>query len=362
MFQATESERGLDAIDELMGSDPAKWTSHDGSGLLSRRNLARFAAPAVTVMIIVVALLVLQQALAEVRFADVWHAAGSIKWSNLALSIGLVALSYLFLTGYDEFGLRYVGKRLPYPRVAMGSFISYAFANNLGFALLTGGSVRYRIYSPSGVSTADVAILTVMAGITFILSATLVIGLCLLLAPAALAAMTGLPIALNVLLGTVLLTTLGVYIGWVGSGTGPKSLQWGSWKIDMPGVTSTLAQFAVGCGDIVCAAAALYVLLPTSTTVDFWVFVGVFAAAITLGLISSIPGGVGVFEGIILFAVPNATADQLLASLLVFRCVYYLLPLLCALALLLWHEMRAQDARAGWQSLLRNLGRGQPRT
>jgi uncharacterized membrane protein YbhN (UPF0104 family) len=357
MYSLIDRDGGLHPPEHLMATDamapePMNWTSQAAAAMparwLNRRMLGRIAAPVLTAVIIVVALLVLHETLKGVRFADVWLALTSIPIMYLGLSVALVAASYVFLTGYDELCLRFLGKRLPYRVVALGSFISYAFANNLGFALLTGGSVRYQIFKNYGVSTAEVAIVTVMSAITFILAASLVVGSCMLLAPDALAAMTGFPVAFNVLLGTSLLTALAVYVGWVASGTAPKTLSWGTWSIDLPGARSTLGQLLVGCGDIACAAGALYILLPASTDVNYFVFVGIFAAAITLGLISSVPGGVGVFEGIILFAVPNATADQLIASLLAFRCAYYLLPLLVALVLLLWHETRRASATSKW--------------
>jgi glycosyltransferase 2 family protein len=353
------------AATDAMAAEPMKWLANwprlpegwlagwQSGHWLDRRLLGRVLPPLVTAIIVVVALLVLHETLKGVRFGDVWLALTSIPLSHLALSVVLVAASYLFLTGYDQLCLRFLGKRLPFGIVTLGSFISYAFANNLGFALLTGGSVRYQIFKNYGVSTAEVAIVTVMSAITFILSATLVVGSCMLLAPDALAAMMGFPVALNVLIGTALLTALAVYVGWVASGTAPKTLAWGKWSIDLPGVGSTLGQFLVGCGDIACAAGALYILLPASTDVNYFVFVGIFAAAITLGLISSVPGGVGVFEGIILFAVPNATADQLIASLLAFRCAYYLLPLLVSLGLLIWHETSRASAGQGWSLALR---------
>jgi uncharacterized membrane protein YbhN (UPF0104 family) len=367
MYSLIDRDRVLQASDDPMVTEPMAWPQKDwldttlarfwpsGWPAMDRRMLGKLLAPAITAVVVVVALLVLHATLKEVRFADVWLALTSIKLSYLAGSLVLVAASYLFLTGYDQLCLMFLRRKLPYPIVALGSFASYAFANNLGFALLTGGSVRYRVFSRYGVTTADVAIITVMSAVTFILAATLLMGTCLMVAPEALSATTGLPIALNVLFGTGLLTGLGVYIGWVASRPDGRSLTWGRWSIDVPGAGSTVGQLLVGCGDILCASAALYVLLPASTDVHYFVFVGIFAAAITLGLISSVPGGVGVFEGIILFAVPNATADQLIASLLAFRLVYYFVPLLISLGLLLWFETRQTSASAGWRMAIRGV-------
>ena len=119
----------------------------------------------------------------------------------------------------------------------------------------------------------------------------------------------------------------------------PRSLRWGLKELPLPGARSTVAQLAVGLADMAFASAALYLLLPQSADIDYLLFVGVFAVAMTLGVLSHVPGGIGVFETVMLIAIPGAPAPELLASLLVFRCLYYLLPLLLAIGLLVWYEI-----------------------
>jgi phosphatidylglycerol lysyltransferase len=128
-------------------------------------------------------------------------------------------------------------------------------------------------------------------------------------------------------------------VGWVG--TERRSLKWGLRELPLPGARSTVAQLAIGLADMTFGAAALYLLLPTSANIGFPIFVGVFAIAMTLGLLSHVPGGIGVFETVMLIVIPGAPTTEVLASLLVFRCVYYLLPLLAAVTLLIRHETAA---------------------
>lgn len=355
MFQILDSDRPFDPTDGLLVPYAMRSRLSDRERKRRRKLLAKVLGPLITVVIVVATFFALRHALQTVNIGDVIAALGNVPPGNVVASLGLVALSYFFLTGYDVLGLHYLGRRMPYSRIALGSFTSYAFANNLGFALLTGGSVRYRIYSPAGVTTSDVAILTTMCGLTFALSAALVVALCLVFQPILLSGIIGLPPVLNFLLGIGLLAALGRYLWWVWNGS--RAFTWGSWKLPLPGFGSTIGQFAVGMGDLACAAGALYLLLPTDAGISYWVFVGVFATAMTLGLISHVPGGVGVFEGIILFTVPGASAGEVLASLLLFRVLYYLLPLGLGLALMVWHETRHVSETRNWHQLLKSLFR-----
>jgi uncharacterized membrane protein YbhN (UPF0104 family) len=73
----------------------------------------------------------------------------------------------------------------------------------------------------------------------------------------------------------------------------------------------------------------LYVLLPAHPDVNYFIFFGSYLLAQIAGIISNVPGGLGVFETVLLLLIsPPIAADQLLGALLVYRVVYYFLPLL----------------------------------
>ncbi len=92
--------------------------------------------------------------------------------------------------------------------------------------------------------------------------------------------------------------------------------------------------------DLVFAGTALYVLLPGDPAIGWAGFICLFSAAMTLGYLSHVPGGVGIFEALIVIALPDIPAGALLGSLVVYRCLYYLLPLAVASLLLGWFELR----------------------
>ena len=80
-----------------------------------------------------------------------------IPLSMVFLAGLLTVVDYFILTGYDTLAFRYVKIPLRYRDVAPASFTSYVFAHNLGFSILSGGTVRYRLYTLKGVSSGDVA-------------------------------------------------------------------------------------------------------------------------------------------------------------------------------------------------------------
>ena len=96
---------------------------------------------------------------------------------------------------------------------------------------------------------------------------------------------------------------------------------------------------AVGCSDLLCAAGVLYVLLPPQAAIGFAAFAGLYLIAIAAGVISNVPGGVGVFESVLLLLFRTVPADHLLGALLAYRIIYYFVPFGLALGLLGWHEI-----------------------
>ena len=75
----------------------------------------------------------------------------------LALAALLTFLNYLILTGYDQLAFVYIRRPIARWQIAMASFVGYAIANNVGFALLSGTSARYRFYSRWGLSGEDIS-------------------------------------------------------------------------------------------------------------------------------------------------------------------------------------------------------------
>ena len=305
----------------------------------------RYAAAAISLVLLGAALVALHHILAEVHLADVLARFRETPLISVLLALACVAGSYLALTGYDVIALRHLGKKLPYGRAALASFTSYTFSHNIGLSLITGGSIRYRIYSAVGLSATEIATLTGLCALTFGLGVSLLLGLALVVEPAVLGAIDTLPAAANRGLGVAILLLVAGYAAWAGLRRQPLKLR--DWTLPPPGWRLTLGQFALGAVDISFAAGALYLVLPPSVDISFAAFVGIYVAAMSIGVLSHSPGGLGVFEAVVLLAMPGGDQAALFGALLVYRCLYYLLPLAVAAILLSWHEYHLRKGALG---------------
>jgi phosphatidylglycerol lysyltransferase len=287
--------------------------------------------------IFVAALYVLHTELANVHLHSVVAAFRAIPVQAFALALGLTVLSYVVLSGYDVLGLRYAGKELPYAKTAIASFIAYAVGHNLGLAMLTGGSVRYRLYSRAGLSAVEVGKVIGVCTVTFGLGVTAVLAAVCAIAPGEVT--TILPVSdVTVRAGGIaIIVALGAYTTWNGVQRTPIEIR--GVRFPLPGVPMTLAQFALAGVDLAIASAVLYVLLPAGFGISYTTFLGMYVVAMVAAIISHVPGGLGVFEAVLVATAPGTSHDTLLAAVLAYRVLYYLLPLGVAALLLAAHEL-----------------------
>jgi phosphatidylglycerol lysyltransferase len=301
--------------------------------------LRRFVGPALSVLMLCLALWALYRLAGEVRYHQVGEYMHRLRRGRIGQAIVLTALGYAVMPLYDLFALSAIGRKLPKSRVALISFISYAFSNTLGMAMLVSGSIRYRFYIQAGLSTLDVAKVVLYCTISFWLGLFAITGVTLLLVPIPL----GLPLShMRVLLGVLLCL---IPLLWLAGGAlirRPFKL-W-RWKVQLPPLSVGLRQVFVGALDWGLAGAVLYALMPDSLGLHFGSFLAIFALAQIAGLISHVPGGLGVFEAVMLAGF-GATGNQalsapILGALAAYRGVYYLLPLCAATVAVVIREAR----------------------
>lgn len=225
--------------------------------------LKRFA-PFLSLILFAAALWALHEALREHSLDDVVAELRSLSTRQIGIAMALTAVSYLLLIGYDLLALRHIGHRLPLAKVGLGSFVSYVFAHNIGFSLITGGSMRYRVYGAEGLSSIDIAVVTLLCGITFGLGASLLVGFALLVEPTGVLAVLPLPVPALRALGVVCLVGVFGYMLWTATRRGP--IRFRSWTIRPPSLPLTLAQSGrrhrIGLWRAVCAAAIRKYQLP----------------------------------------------------------------------------------------------------
>ncbi len=293
----------------------------------------RYIGVALSVAIIVAAAAVLHRMLNGIDVDDVVDAVIATHWQSVAMAAAFVAAGYFTLTFYDLYALRTIGKNdVPYRIAAIAGFTSYSVGHNLGASVFTGSAVRYRIYSAHGLDAIDVAKVCFVAGLTFWLGNAAVLGLGIAYQPEAATAIDQLPAEVNRLVAMLVLVALVAYVGWVWNGG--RVIGRGAFKVTLPNGRLTLLQIAIGIVDLAFCSLAMYALLPRDPAIDFVTLGVVFVSATLLGFASHSPGGLGVFDAAMLVALHYFDREDLLASLLLFRLLYYITPFALALLVL----------------------------
>ncbi len=302
------------------------------------RKLANAAGALIGLTLFLAALWVLHRALATYHYRDLILAARSVPASRLTAALLLTALNYLVLTGYDVLAFRYIGRSLPYAKVAFASFIGYSFSNNIGLSLLSGSSVRYRLYTAWGLSVIEVTRMVIFYTLTLWLGLLTVAGISFVAEPVALPLPLHLPFVSARPLGFLFLLAVAGYLVW--SRTRKRPVRIIGHEIALPAAGLSLAQLAVSSLDWALAGSVLYVLLPSPAGLSLPAFFAVYLLALVAGLVSQVPGGLGVFETVILLLLPRTIpAASVAGALLVYRGIYYLLPLGAAAGLLGGYEL-----------------------
>jgi len=300
---------------------------------------------ALSITIIAIAAVVLYRTLRGIEVREVVDAVKATPARNIALAALFVAAGYFTLTFYDLFALRTIGRSdVPYRIAALAGFTSYSVGHNVGATVFTGGAVRYRIYSAWGLDAIEVAKICFVAGLTFWLGNATVLGLGIAYDPQAASAINQLPAWFNRTGAFIVVAVLVAYIWWVWSA--PRVIGRSNWQVTLPGGPLTLLQIAIGIIDLACCALAMYLLMPNEPNIGFVTLAVIFVSATLLGFASHSPGGLGVFDAAMLIALWQFDKEDLLAGLLLFRLLYYIIPFALSLSILGTRELALSIAAA----------------
>jgi len=290
--------------------------------------------------IIAFAITTLVRTLRGVDASVILTALTDIPPQHIALAALCVVGAFCTLTFYDFFALRTIGKKhIPYRIAAMSAFTSYSIGHNIGATVFTGGAIRFRIYSDYGLSAIDVAKICFLSGLTFWLGNIFVLGIGMTLHPAAASSMDQLPPAVNQLIAIGLVGAILAYLGWLALGKNRRELGQNGWKVVLPSTQLTFVQILIGVVDLGFCALAMYLLMPADPPIDFLSLAVVFILATLLGFASHAPGSLGVFDAAMLVALPQFGREQLLATLLVFRVLYFVIPFGTAISIMGCREL-----------------------
>jgi len=267
------------------------------------------------------------------HLGDILNAVESIPTAKMWAAIGLTILSYSVMTCYDALALRYVRQTLAYHKIVLVSFIGYAFSNNIGLSMIAGASVRYRLYSAWGLSALEIAQMVVFCALTMWLGFLTLSGVTFLMEPMAIPSALHLPIKSLRLIGAILLAMVSGY-GFL-TVIKRTPMRFREWEIRLPPVRLLFFQLLIAVVDWMLSGLVLFVILSPGAAISYPGFLCVYLLAQLAGLVSQVPGGLGVFETVIMLMLSSRLpADQIFGALLGYRALYYWLPLVSAAVLL----------------------------
>ena len=304
---------------------------------MTSRLVDRLAAVA-TIAIFCAAIIVLFREFANVTLREVFVHLAALPKHQIIVAVGLTIASYILLTGYDFLALHYVGRRLRFRDVLLASFTAFAFCNSIGFQLLSGGSIRYRIYSSFGLDATEIGEVVAFCTLTYALGVITVGGMVALFNTAAVGALVHLPRPIISVCGLALLGTSIAYLGLAAMWREP--IEFGRYRLRPPSLKMAFAQVVLASVDAVLAGMVMYVLLPADLRVSFQSFLGVYMIAATASVLSLVPGGLGVFETVITVLMAPPSKAAALGGFLAYRMIYFIFPLALAIVLFALHEFR----------------------
>ncbi|MBL28293.1 MAG: hypothetical protein CMM50_12185 [Rhodospirillaceae bacterium] len=269
-----------------------------------------------------IAVILLGRNLRQYSVADIAQSVAAIPAETLLLGVGLTVASYTVLAGFDLLAVRYAGARLPWRAVALASFVSMSIGHNIGLAGFGSGALRYRFYAGWGIRPGDVIKIILFCGLTVALGLVALAGLVSLLQPSLAARFTGASRTMTTLAGAACLAVPLLYLAIAGFRRRPVRV--GRIYAAVPSLPLALAQLAVATANYALVAGLLYVLLAPETGASYAAVVSVYVLATVAAIASQVPGGLGVLEAVVIALVPDA---NVVAALIVFRALYFLVPL-----------------------------------
>jgi uncharacterized membrane protein YbhN (UPF0104 family) len=306
-----------------------------------RHRLKATLGIAASLIIAGLAAYVLYQTFRRISLADVLANVRATPTGTLLLAAACAAGAFSVLAAYEVAAVRYVKHCIGRAKPAITALIAFPLGHAVGQAVLSGSAVRYRMYSPVGFSAMEVGATVLLCGMPYALAFGLLLDLSLLFGAEPLAPLFRISSEWLFALGCLGLAKDVAYLAFVRLRKAPVRL--GGWAVNVPTMRMTLLQIVVVVLDITLIASVLYLLLPASAQIAFLPFVAVYLASILVGVLSHVPAGLGVLESMLLLLLPHVPPEQLLASVLLYRVIYEVIPLVIALAIWGGYEMLARD-------------------
>jgi uncharacterized membrane protein YbhN (UPF0104 family) len=288
---------------------------------------------ALSATILLVSGIVLYHRLRGLDWGAVAAAVAAVSPAHIAGAAFFVGCGYVTLTLYDWFALRTIGaQQVPWRVAALTGVTSYAIGHGLGAMAFVSAAIRYRIYSRWGLGVVDIVKICFIAGLTFWLGNITALSVSMTSMPAAARAVDQLPEWGNQLIGAGVLTALTAYLVWI----------WGKRPfvgvnrtgVNLPSGAMTLLQIGIGLTDLGCVSLVMYLLMPSLPAVDFVALAVIVVFGTLLGFLSHAPGSLGALDATLLIGLPTFDRAELVATLLLYRLLYFVAPFALALVAL----------------------------
>ena len=296
---------------------------------------------AVSVLLAGIAAWVLWRTFQRIQFADVLQQIVNVPRGTLAAAALCAIGAFATLASYEIVVVRYVKHCIGRAKPVITALIAFPLGHAIGQAMLSGGALRYRMYTPAGFTATEVGATVLLATLPYALAFGLLLDISLVVAAETLEPMFRVSSEWLRALGCVGLLKDAGYLLLVTLRRKPVRL--GGWQVNLPRPAMTALQLVVGTIDIVLVSSVLYLLLPETAGVAYLPFLAAYLASILAGVLSHVPAGLGVLESMLLLLLPDVPPEQLLAAVLMYRAIYEIIPMLIALGLWASFEGFARD-------------------
>ena len=321
--------------------------------------LRRLLPIALSVAIVTMAARVLYKTIRHIKLADVLAALHAIPLASILISVLLVTTLYNALAIYEAIVVRFVEGGASPRRAVLAALLAAPIGHAVGWGAVSGGAIRYRIYSAVHLPPLDIGKIALLAAIPYPAGLGLLLGVSLVLQSEPAAAILHVSAALARGTGLALLALHAAYLFLIATRRAP--LVFGRFRMTLPPPDVTAVQYCVGVIEVCCGAGVLYLMLPPIPGLPFLVFLGVYVLSILAALASSVPAGLLVLEAMLIRLLPHVPEPTLLAAVAVYRLVLEIVPLLVAISLFvayeLWWKLPRQRRRAAALKAERDLRR-----
>jgi uncharacterized membrane protein YbhN (UPF0104 family) len=311
---------------------------------MSNRRRSRIKATlgiGASVLIAGLAAWVLYRTFQRISFAEVVDNMRRVPTEALLAAAACAFGALFMLSLYEIVVVRYVKHSIGRAKPMITALITFPLGHAVGQAMLSAGALRFRMYAPIGFTAMEVGATALLCNLPFALGFGLLFDIALVSSADALAPLFRVSSGWVLALGCLGLVKDAGYVVFIWLRKAPIRL--GGWEVPVPTMRLTLLQLLIGVADVVLVSSVLYLLLPASAGLDYLPFLAIYLASFLVGILSHVPAGLGVLESMLLVLLPEVPPAELLASVLLYRVIYEILPLLLSVSLWGAYELIAPD-------------------